>query len=317
MLQQYMTEYNFDVLIIGSGPAGNAAAIYLVRNNLKIGLISGTAIGGQLTTTTEVENYPGFPKPILGADLMQNMIEQSQNLGVEIIYDQISSVDFSSKPYKCKTETGDVYISKYIVISTGASPRWLGLPSEQKFLGRGVSACAVCDAGFFKNKVVAIAGGGSSAGIEALHLAQVCSKVYLIHRRDSFKMNDSILKKIEQTKNIEIILESTILEILGNEEPKYVTGIKIKNLKNNEEYILDLNGVFIAIGRNPATAIFKNSGLELDEKSYIVTKADSAKTNIDGIYAAGDVTNKNFKQAIVAAGYGSIAALEIQEDMQK
>jgi len=309
-----MTEFNFDVVVIGSGPAGNAAAIYLIRSNMKVAIIAGSAIGGQLTMTTEVENFPGFKKPILGVDLMQNMIEQSQNLGVEVVYDQVSSVDFLSSPYKCYTEGGDVYIAKSVLIATGASPKWLGLESEKKYAGFGVSACATCDGSFFKNKDVAIIGGGSSAGTEALHLSQLCKKVYLIHRRDSFRMQDVILDKIKKAKNIEAILNTNILDILGTDNPKHVTGVKIKNIEDGKESIINVDGVFLAIGRSPNTEIFQNCGLELDEAGYIVVKPDSTRTNIKGVYSAGDVSNKKFKQAVIAAGYGAVAALEIEED---
>lgn len=312
-----MAEINVDVLVIGSGPAGNTAAIYLSRNNLKVSLISGMSIGGQLTTTTEVENFPGFAKPILGSDLMVNMMEQCRNLGVDIVYDQVSKVDFSSKPYKCMVEGGDIYISNYIIISTGATAKWLGLESERKFMGHGVSACATCDGSFFKNKVVAVVGGGSSAGTEALHLSHLASKVYLIHRKDTFRMADNILNNIKKSTNIECLMDSEIVDIMGTEKPKAVNKMKILNHKTKQEVELDVNGIFISIGKAPATGIFKDAGLNLDESGYIITDKDSCRTNIAGIYAAGDVANKPFKQAIIAAGYGAIAAMEIQHDMEK
>ena len=312
-----MAEINVDVLVIGSGPAGNTAAIYLSRNNLKVSLISGMSIGGQLTTTTEVENFPGFAKPILGSDLMVNMMEQCRNLGVDIVYDQVSKVDFSSKPYKCMVEGGDTYISNYIIISTGATAKWLGLESEKKFMGHGVSACATCDGSFFKNKIVAVVGGGSSAGTEALHLSHLASKVYLIHRKDTFRMADNILNNIKKSSNIECIMESQVIDIMGTESPKAVNKIKVLNIKTEKETEIDIDGIFISIGKTPATAIFKNTGLNLDESGYIITDKDSCRTNISGIYAAGDVANKPFKQAIIAAGYGAIAAMEIQHDMEK
>lgn len=312
-----MAEINVDVLVIGSGPAGNTAAIYLSRNNLKVSLISGMSIGGQLTTTTEVENFPGFAKPILGSDLMVNMMEQCRNLGVDIVYDQVSKVDFSARPYKCILENGDVYISNYIIISTGASAKWLGLESEKKFMGYGVSACATCDGSFFKNKVVAVVGGGSSAGTEALHLSHLASKVYLIHRKDNFRMAENILNNIKKSTNIECLMDSEIVDIMGTEKPKAVNKMKILNHKTKQEVELDVNGIFISIGKAPATGIFKDTGLNLDESGYIITDKDSCRTNIAGIYAAGDVANKPFKQAIIAAGYGAIAAMEIQHDMEK
>ena len=312
-----MTEFNLDVLVIGSGPAGNTAAIYLARNNLKIAMVSGMSIGGQLTTTTEVENFPGFPRPVLGIDLMQQMMDQSRNLGVEIVYDQVIDIDFSSRPFKCSMDGGDIYFAKYIVIATGASAKWLGLPSEEEFKGRGVSACATCDGSFYKGKDVAVVGGGSSAGTEALHLSHICNKVYLIHRKDTFRMAENILKKVSEAENIEFIMDSTVVEILGTDEPKAVNRIKVMNLKNNEIMEVPVSGIFMAIGRTPNTKIFKDTGLHLDDYGYIITSPDSAKTNIEGVYAVGDVANKQFKQGVIAAGYGAIAALEIQEDMER
>ena len=312
-----MAQFNIDVLVIGSGPAGNTAAIYLARTGLKISIISGTTIGGQLTTTTEVENFPGFPKPILGIDLMNNIMEQSKNLGVEIVYDGVSSIDFSKRPFVCNLEGGDIYVARFVVLATGATAKWLGIPSEEKFKGRGVSACATCDGSFYKGKVVAVVGGGSSAGTEALHLAHLCQKVYLIHRKDSFRMADGILERVQATNNIEFVVNSTIDEILGIDNPKSVNGVIVKNLKTGEKKTISLNGVFIAIGRQPATTVFENSELKIDENGYIVTAPDSTRTNIPFVYAAGDVANKSFKQGVVAAGYGCIAALEIQEDLEK
>ncbi|MDD2840378.1 MAG: thioredoxin-disulfide reductase [Rickettsiales bacterium] len=312
-----MAQFNVDVLVIGSGPAGNTAAIYLARGGLKISIISGMSIGGQLTTTTEVENFPGFPKPILGVDLMNNMLEQSKNLGVEIIYDRVLSVDFSKRPFICNLDGGDVYFAKFVIIATGASAKWLDIPSEEKFKGRGVSACATCDGSFYKGKVVAVIGGGSSAGTEALHLSHLCEKVYLIHRRDAFRMADGILDRVKSSKNIEFVVNTTIDEILGTESPKAVSGVIVKNLKTGEKSTISLNGVFVAIGSQPATTVFENSGLKFDENGYILTAPDSTRTDIAFVYAAGDVTDKPFKQAVAAAGYGCIAALEIQEDLGK
>lgn len=312
-----MAEFNFDVIIIGSGPAGNTAGIYLARNNLKVAMISGMSIGGQLTTTTEVENFPGFPQPILGSDLMQKMIDQSMNLGVNVIYDQVISIDLDTRPFKCVLDGGDIYYSNYLVIATGAGAKWLGLDSEEKFKGRGVSGCAVCDGSFYKGKDVAVVGGGSSAGTEVLHLSHLCNKVYLIHRRDTFKMADNILKNIKSSPNIELILDSHVIDILGEGSPETVNKIKVENLKDNSIKEIPVKGVFISIGKQPATDIFKNTKLYLNDAGYIITKPDSSRTNIDGVYAVGDVTDKKFKQGIIAAGYGAVASLEIQEDMEK
>ncbi len=312
-----MTEFNLDVLVIGSGPAGNTAAIYLARNNLKIALVSGMAIGGQLTTTTEVENFPGFPSPVLGTDLMQKMLDQSRNLGVDIVYDQIISVDFSKRPFKCLADGGDIYFADSVVIATGANAKWLGLPSEKEFKGRGVSACATCDGSFYKGKDVAVVGGGSSAGTEALHLAHICNRVYLIHRKDNFRMAENILKKIKEVQNIEFVMDSEVIEILGTDNPKAVNRIRVRNLKYQKEKEIAVSGVFMAIGRAPATEMFKDTGLHMDEYGYIITSPDGARTNIPGVYAVGDVANKPFKQGVIAAGYGAIAAMEIQDDREK
>ena len=260
---------------------------------------------------------PGFPTPILGVDLMQKMMDQATNLGVEVVYDQVSKIDFSSRPFKCELDGGDVYFANYVIIATGASARWLGLPSEEEFKGRGVSACATCDGSFYKGKDVVVVGGGSSAGTEALHLSHICNKVYLIHRRDSFKMSEKILKKVNETKNIECIMDSNIIEILGNDNPKAVNKIKVLNSKDNKISEIPVSAVFVAIGRVPATKIFENTELKLDEQGYIITSNDSTRTNIPYVYAVGDVANKPFKQGVISAGYGAVSAMEIQEDMEK
>lgn len=301
-----------DVLVIGSGPAGNTAAIYTVRNGLKTTLITGISAGGQLTTTTEVANYPGFPEPIQGFDLMERVMQQSKNLGVEVVYDTVTEVNFKKRPFICKTESGKSYEAKNVVIATGAYAKWLGLPTEEKFKGFGVSGCAICDGNFFKGQDVAVIGGGDTAGTEAIHLSHVAKKVYLIHRRDTFRMEGALEEEMKKIKNIEIIYNSEIQEVVGTEKPKAVTGIKIKNNKTNKISEIKLTGVFIAIGRKPDTEFLKNSGLAFDEAGYIITAPDSTKTNIKGVFAAGDVINKPFKQAIVAAGHGCMAALEIE-----
>lgn len=312
-----MSQFEVDVLVIGSGPAGNTAAIYLARTGLKIVIVSGMSIGGQLTSTTEVENFPGFPKPILGTDLMNNIIEQSKNLGVQVIYDSVSKVDFSKRPFVCNLEGGDIYVARSVIVATGATARWLGIPSEEKFKGRGVSACATCDGSFYKGKIVAVVGGGSSAGTEAIYLSRLCEKVYLIHRRDTFKMADGIFDKVKAAKNIEFIVNSTVEEILGTDEPRAVNGVVITNVQTGEKKTMPVSAVFMAIGREPATRLFENTGLEMDDYSYIKTAPDSTRTNIPFVYAAGDVTNKHVKQAVTAAGYGCIASVEIHEDLEK
>ena len=302
----------FDVVVIGSGPAGNTAGIYLVRAGMTVAMITGSEIGGQLTTTTDVENYPAFPKGIKGFDLMNLMLEQSKNLGVEIIYDYVKQVDFSSRPFKLTTENGDIFMAKNVVISTGAVAKYLGIPSEKKFIGAGVSACATCDGNFYKNKKVAVLGGGNVAGIEALHLSGIAKEVYIIYRKDSFfRIETQVLDKINSRENIKTMFNSEVVEILGENK---VEKIKIKNNITNSVEEIEMDGVFVAIGRTPKTDIFKDSGLDIDEKGYIITQPDSCRTNIKYVYACGDVSNKKVKQAIFAAGQGCLSAMEIQED---
>lgn len=304
------------MIVIGSGPAGNTAAIYLVRNNMNVVILSGSSIGGQLTSTTEVENFPGFPKPILGVELMERIMEQARNLGVKIVYDNVYSVDFSTQPYSLQTEGGDEYIANNIIIASGANPRWLGLETEQKFMGHGVSGCAICDGSFFKGKDVAVVGGGLSATTEALHLAHLVNKVYLINRSEIFRASEKMMDKVRATKNIEIIINSNVIDILGTENPKSVDRVKIYNHVINMEMTIDVSGVFISIGRIPATSVFRDTRLEINKNGYIITESDGTKTNIKGIYAVGDVANKPFKQGVIAAAYGAIAALELQQDLE-
>lgn len=306
---------NLDVLVIGSGPGGNTAAIYTIRSGFKTAIITGENPGGQLTITTEVENFPGFPEPIYGGELMDKMLQQSKNLGVELIYDKITHIDFSKKPFVCSTENNDTILAKNIIIATGAKTKWLGIKGEKEFLGYGVSSCAVCDGGFFRKKTVAVIGGGESTGIEALHLSNLASKVYIVYRKDSFKkMSNTIINRISTKENIEIIYNTEVVEVLGQDNPKKVTSIKLKNNQTNSISELSVDGVFVAIGRTPETEIFKNSGLNINENGYIITEKDSTRTNIKNVYAVGDVADKKFKQAVIAAGYGCVAGLEVQED---
>jgi thioredoxin reductase (NADPH) len=304
-----------DVLIIGSGPAGNMAAIYALRNGLETLILTGPAIGGQLTTTAEVENFPAFPQPISGADLATRLIEQSKNMGARILYDTVSSIDFSSNPLLCRTTEGKTHSSRNIVIATGATPKTLGIPGEEKFRGFGVSSCAVCDGNFFRNQPVAIVGGGETAGIEALHMAKLASRVYLLYRRDRLaRMADVTRRRLETNSKIEILLSSEVTEICGTENPKSIEFIQILDNRTNQTGSLKVRAVFLAIGMEPRTGPFANSGLAIDARGYIITEKDSARTNIRNVYAVGDVTNKKYKQAVVAAAYGAIAALEIGED---
>ena len=300
------------VLIIGSGPAGYTAAVYAARAMLDPILVHGMEPGGQLTTTTDVENYPGFAKVIQGPWLMDQMKDQAKAVGTEMIEDHISSVNFKSKPFEAVGESGKKYTADSIIISTGAQARWLNLESEKKFRGFGVSACATCDGFFFKEKTVAVVGGGNAAVEEAMFLTKFASKVKLIHRRDKLRAEKMLQKKLMNNKKIEIIWDSVVEEIIGDDDPKNVKGLKIKNVKNNKTSDLKIDGIFIAIGHDPATQLFKDQ-LKMDKEGYLITKPDSTETNVPGIFAAGDVKDKIFRQAVTAAGMGCMAALEAEK----
>ena len=300
------------VLIIGSGPAGYTAAVYAARAMLNPILVHGMEPGGQLTTTTDVENYPGFAKVIQGPWLMDQMKDQARAVGTEMIEDHISSVNFKSKPFEAVGESGKKYTADSIIISTGAQARWLNLESDKKFRGFGVSACATCDGFFFKEKTVAVVGGGNAAVEEAMFLTKFASKVKLIHRRDKLRAEKMLQKKLMDNKKIEIIWDSVVEEIVGDDDPKNVKGLKIKNVKNNNISDLKIDGLFIAIGHDPATQLFKDQ-LKMDKEGYLITKPDSTETNVPGIFAAGDVKDKIFRQAVTAAGMGCMAALEAEK----
>ncbi len=305
----------FDVLILGSGPGGDTAAIYTARAGLKTCLITGHTLGGQLTITSEVENFPGFSEPIMGFDLMDRMLKQAINCGVEVIYDTVASVDLNQRPFKCVTENQVEFLANNIVIATGASTKWLGLKSEQEFIGHGVSGCAICDGNFFRNKIVAVIGAGESAGIEALHMSKLASKVYLICRKSKItRMTKTIQDRVFNNNKIDLIFNSEVLEIYGDDNPKRVSALKIMNNQSQEIRVIDLSAVFVAIGRSPQSEIFTQSDLKIDEFGYIKTKPDSTRTNIPNVYAIGDVANKRYKQAVLAAAQGCVAAFEIQED---
>ena len=302
------------VLIIGSGPAGYTAAVYAARAMLKPILVHGIQPGGQLTTTTDVENYPGFANVIQGPWLMDQMREQAEAVGTDMIEDHIASVDLKSKPFKATGESGQEYSADSIIISTGAQARWLNLKSEQELRGFGVSACATCDGFFFKEKTVAVVGGGNAAVEEAMFLTKFASKVQLIHRRNELRAEKLLQKKLMENKKIEIIWDTVIEEVIGKKDPKNVTGIKIKNLKSNEIKELKVDGLFIAIGHDPATQLFKDQ-LDMDKEGYLLTKSDSTETNVPGVFAAGDVKDKIFRQAVTAAGMGCMAALEAEKHL--
>jgi len=301
-----------NVLIIGSGPAGYTAAIYAARANLKPHLVSGLEPGGQLTITTDVENYPGYGDVIQGPWLMEQMKEQALKVGTKIHNDIVIDVDFSKKPFFAKTDGGIEFESKTVIISTGAQARWLNIESEKKFKGFGISACATCDGFFFKNQKVAVIGGGNSAVEEALFLTKFASKVTLIHRRDKLRAEKILQDRLFKNDKINIIWNGIVKEFIGDENPDVLNKIVIQNTIDNSISELEASGAFIAIGHDPSTSLFKNK-LKMDSENYIITKADSTETNIKGIFAAGDVKDKIYRQAVTAAGMGCMAALEAEK----
>ena len=301
------------ILIVGSGSAGYTAAIYAARANLEPILVSGIQPGGQLTITTEVENFPGFAEATQGPWLMEQMEQQARNVGTTIINDHIKEVDFSGKIFSLIGESQDIYQANSVIIATGAQAKWLGLESETKFQGFGVSGCATCDGFFFKNKNVIVVGGGNKSVEEALYLTNHCAKVYLVHRRDALRAEKIAQERLFKNSKIELIWNSTLEEIIGNDNPKYVTAAKLKNTISNEITEIAIDGVFIAIGHKPNSDIFKNTQLKIDEEGYLITNPDSTSTNIAGIYAAGDIQDKIYRQAVTAAGSGCMAALEAEK----
>ena len=300
------------VLILGSGPAGYTAAIYAARAMLKPILVHGAEPGGQMTTTTDVQNYPGYSDIIQGPWLMDQMKDQAKDVGTNMILDHIKKVDLSKKPFKAIGDSGQEYTADSIIISTGAQARWLNLKSEQEYRGFGVSGCATCDGFFFKDKEVAVIGGGNAAVEEAIFLTKFATKVKLIHRRDKLRAEKMLQKKLKENPKIEIIWDSVLEEVTGDKDPKGVTGIKIKNIKTNKSSEIKIHGLFIAIGHDPATSLFKGQ-LDMDKEGYLITKPDSTATNVPGIFAAGDVKDKIFRQAVTAAGMGCMAALEAEK----
>ena len=300
------------VLIIGSGPAGYTAAVYAARAMLKPILVYGIEPGGQMSTTTDVENYPGFADVIQGPWLMEQMRDQAKIVGTELIEDHVSSLNLKSSPFEAVGDSGQKYTADTIIISTGAQARWLNLKSEQEFRGFGVSACATCDGFFFKDKEVAVVGGGNAAVEEAMFLTKFATKVKLIHRRDQLRAEKLLQKKLMDNKKIEIIWNTVVEDVLGNKEPKNVKGLKIKNVKTNKVSEIKIDGLFIAIGHDPATSLVKGQ-LDMDKEGYLITKPDSTITNIPGVFAAGDVKDKIFRQAVTAAGMGCMAALEAEK----
>ena len=310
-----MAEYKSKVLIIGSGPAGYTAGIYAARAGLNPVLVSGPQIGGQLTMTTDIENFPGFAEPIPGPQLMENMRAQAQNVGVRMIDDKITEVDFNTRPFVCSSENGNEFTADTVIVSTGSSARWLNLPSEKKYIGFGVSACATCDGFFYRGKNVAVVGGGNTAAEEALYLTGFAAKVYLIHRRDSLRADAVMQKRVKENPKIEIVWDSVVDEVLGSEQPLGVNGVKIRNVKTDAVSELMIDGLFVAIGHHPNTEVFKNF-LKLDDNGYILTAPDGTATNIAGVFAAGDVQDSKFRQAITSAASGAMAAMEAEKFLQ-
>ena len=299
------------LLILGSGPAGYTAAIYASRAMLNPVLLTGIEPGGQMTITTDVENYPGFADVVQGPWLMEQMKEQAISVGTNIIFDTIINVDLSKKPYQLISDSENIYTCDALIIATGAQAKWLGIESEDKFKGYGVSACATCDGFFYKNKKVIVVGGGNTAVEEALFLTNFANEVKLIHRRDNLRAEKILQSRLKENKKIEIIWDTELTEIIGSENPLSVNGALLLNKKTNETKKIETDGIFIAIGHSPSSLIFKNQ-LNMNDNGYIDTRPDSTKTSIDGIFAAGDVTDEKYRQAVTAAGMGCMAALEAE-----
>jgi thioredoxin reductase (NADPH) len=307
------TTHTTKVLIIGAGPAGYTAAIYASRANLKPLLAQGMQPGGQLTITTEVENFPGFAEPVQGPWLVEQMAAQAARVGTVLLSDMITEVDFSRRPFVCKGESGDVFKADAVIIATGAQARWLGIPSEKKFQGFGVSGCATCDGFFYRGKEVCVVGGGNTALEEALYLTNFATKVTLIHRRDSFRGEKILHDRVLNHPKIAVAWDSVVDEIIGDEKPVLsVTGVRVKNVKTNQTRVIPAAGLFIAIGHDPATKIFEGK-LAMDAEGYLLTKPDGTATNVEGVFAAGDVKDKAYRQAVTAAGMGCMAALEAEK----
>jgi thioredoxin reductase (NADPH) len=306
-----MATHRTKVLILGSGPAGCTAAIYAARANMEPILVAGLQPGGQLTITTDVENYPGFAEAIQGPWLMEQMQKQAEHVGAQFLYDTIVDVDLSKRPFVLTGDSGDTYIGDTLVISTGATARWLGIESERKFQGFGVSACATCDGFFFRNKEVMVIGGGNSAVEEAIYLAGIASKVTLVHRRDSLRAEKIAQDRLFKNPKVAVIWDSVVDEILGGDNPPGVTAVRLKNIKSGETGEVPVDGVFVAIGHSPNTELFKDA-LTIDHEGYLVTTPGSTATNIPGVFAAGDVQDKIYRQAVTAAGTGCMAALEAE-----
>jgi len=303
---------NIKCLIIGSGPAGYTAGIYASRAGLKPVIIEGMQPGGQLTITSEVENFPGYPKGQSGPNIMDDIRQQSLNAGSDIRQGMVTSVDFSKRPFRCVVDEEHEIMAETVIIATGATARWLGLESEEQYRGFGVSACATCDGNFFRGRTVAVIGGGDTALEEAMYLSNLCAKVYLVHRRDAFRASQAMQDKVFKKENIDIQWNSIPVEVLGEKKGfvKSVTGLKLADTKDKSERVLPLDGIFVAIGVTPVTELFKGQ-IELDAQGYIVTDK-GGRTNVPGVFAAGDVQDPHYRQAITAAASGCIAAVEAE-----
>ena len=311
-----MTSKHAKVIILGSGPAGYTAAIYAARAMLEPVVIQGSQPGGQMTITTDVENYPGFADVIQGPWLMEQMQAQAAHVGTETIMDHISSVDLERRPFRLEGDSGDSYTCDALIVATGAQARWLGIPSEEKFKGYGVSACATCDGFFFKGKDVVVVGGGNTAVEEALFLTNFARKVTIVHRRDAFRAERIMQERLFKNAKIEVVWNSALDEVMGADAPKTVTGVRLKNVRTGKRTELAVDGVFIAIGHVPATELFKGK-LEMNASGYLLTQPDSTRTSIAGVFAAGDVKDEIFRQAVTAAGMGCMAALEAERYLAK
>jgi thioredoxin reductase (NADPH) len=300
------------VLIIGAGPAGYTAAIYAARANLEPILVAGLQPGGQLTITTDVENYPGFAKAVQGPWLMEQMQRQAEHVGTRIVGDVITAVELGRRPFVATGDSGDAYNAETVILATGAEARWLGLPSEAMFRGFGVSACATCDGFFFRGKEVVVVGGGNTAVEEALYLTNHARRVTLVHRRDALRAEKILQDRLFRNPKIEIMWDSVVDEVLGNPEPPAVTGVRLRNVRTGRSSVFACDGVFIAIGHTPATGLVAGQ-LPLDAEGYVIGRPDSTETGIPGVFAAGDVKDKVFRQAVTAAGMGCMAALEAEK----
>ena len=303
-------------LIVGSGPAGYTAAIYAARALLKPVLIAGLQPGGQLTITTDVENYPGFADVIQGPWLLEQMRAQAEHVGTEMIMDQIVNVELNRRPFRLEGDSGDTYSCEALIIATGAQARWLNLASEEKFKGYGVSACATCDGFFYKGKTVVVVGGGNTAVEEALFLTNFAERVIIVHRRDSFRAERILQERLFKHPKIKVVWNSVLQEVLGTEDPRGVNGVLLRNVESSATTRLGTDGVFIAIGHVPATGLFKGK-LEMNASGYLLTAPDSTRTSIPGVFAAGDVKDETFRQAVTAAGMGCMAALEAERYLAK